>query len=275
MLRFIGLLFMAALVVAVIVTARATLMEYESERGLDQQMNQALLETRPLGFFPAEKGQALYLLERKLNLDEAFIERLLRRNDAKDADVIYGGREFGEYTMSAPGTDRRQHLVHSYLEGYQPFAADNFMLPMYVMARRKSYLRDAKQYDGREEVWQTSREAFLYPSGDCEDHAVALADWLIEMGEDARVVTGLNGSDGHAWVVLFKDGREYLLEATSKGFKRDKPYPLASLSPDYHPEYMFNREYFWVNTGSRLTSSYSGSSWKQRSRFTRGAKASS
>ena len=60
------------------------------------------------------------------------------------------------------------------------------MTPLYTLAQRKRYQLDAKQYAGRSEVWQTSRQAFFYPRGDCEDHAIALADWLIEMGEDAR-----------------------------------------------------------------------------------------
>jgi len=36
------------------------------------------------------------------------------------------------------------------------------------------------------------------------------------MGEDARVVVSRTDKSGHAWVVLFKNGKEYLFEAPRK-----------------------------------------------------------
>jgi len=73
---------------------------------------------------------------------------------------------------------------------------------------------------------------------------------------------------GHAWVVLFRDGREFLLEATRKqGLGRSKPYPLASLYPEYRPRFMFNHESFWVYTGSQYTQQYSGADWIESSRY--------
>ena len=88
------------------------------------------------------------------------------------------------------------------------------------------------------------------------------------MGEDARVVVGDMKGTGHAWVVLFRDGREYLLEATKKyGVSRNKPYPLAALYKDYHPEFMFNRDYFWVNNGTKYTTRYSDNNWEKKSRY--------
>jgi hypothetical protein len=67
---------------------------------------------------------------------------------------------------------------------------------------------------------------------------------------------------------VFKDGKEYVLEATLKSkLKRWSAYPLAGMLPDYHPEIMFNRELLWFNTGSNLTVSYSGSQWRQAVRF--------
>ena len=86
------------------------------------------------------------------------------------------------------------------------------------------------------------------------------------MGEDARVVVGDWADIGHAWVVLFKDGKEYLLEATKKsGLGRNKPYPLTDLFTEYHPKYMFNQGEFWVNTGSVYTTDYSSRNWEKRS----------
>ena len=176
----------------------------------------------------------------------------------------------GIVNMSAPSITGDHRLVNSYLEGYYPYSVDNPMIPLFVLAQRKQYQLDADQYKGREEVWQTSREAFSFSRGDCEDHALILADWLIAMGEDARVVLGDYKGGGHAWVVLFKDGKEFLLEATRKaGVGRNRPYPLASLHSDYHPQLMFNRSEFWENKGSRYTTRYSGNSWRLQSRYHR------
>ncbi len=72
----------------------------------------------------------------------------------------------------------------------------------------------------------------------------------------------------HAWVVLFADGKEFLLEATQKrGVGSLKAYPLAATFTKYHPEFMFNREYFWQNRGSKFTTNYSSEKWVKMSRY--------
>lgn len=177
-----------------------------------------------------------------------------------------GGR--ARVTASAMGTDWRHHIVNGYLVGYRPFEAANVLEPLQVLAMRKRYQYDHLQYAGRGEIWQTSEQAFESPRGDCEDHAIALADWLIEQGEDARVVLGQYRGGGHAWVVLFRDGQTYLLEATRKqGVTGRFTYPLARFETDYHPEMMFNRDTFWANSGSRLTTDYNSSRWIRKSRY--------
>lgn len=174
-------------------------------------------------------------------------------------------------TASAPGLDRKHHFVNSYLVGFKPFDTEHIWVPLYTLAVRKRYQYDHVQYSNYNEVWQNSRQAFYYTRGDCEDHALILADWLIALGYDARVVVGTYKSEGHAWVVLFKDGHEYLLEATSKRKTRNfKTYQLASLQTEYQPEYQFNRERFWFNMGSKYTTRYSGAKWKYKSKFVPG-----
>ncbi|MDP2228817.1 MAG: transglutaminase domain-containing protein [Moraxellaceae bacterium] len=171
-----------------------------------------------------------------------------------------------EFAAMAPDISRHFHFVNGYLEGFSPFPVENVWTPLTILARRKSYELDERLYGGRQEVWQSSQQAYHYTRGDCEDHALLLADWLISMGHDARVVLGTVHGNGHAWVILFRDGREFLLEATSKSPR--KRYPLASLLPEYRPAMMFNREHFWVNTQKRPTTDYSGPHWALRSRFT-------
>jgi hypothetical protein len=214
------------------------------------------------------KGYSLDILPVNIHRTDNDINLMLRSTGDKSGSFTFRYDYVGIFTMSAQGVDGLQHLANTYLEGFQPFKVDNIMMPLYVLSQRKRYILDDKLYPGRSEVWQSSRQAFYYPRGDCEDHAIALADWLIEMGEDARVVLGDWDGGGHAWVILFKNGKEFLLEATTKrGLSRNKPYPAAILHRDYHPEYMFNREYFWENTGSKLTTKYSGKYWKKKSRY--------
>jgi hypothetical protein len=174
-------------------------------------------------------------------------------------------------TASALGMDRRHHFANSYLVGYQPFESEHVWVPLYTLAMRKRYEYDRVQYSGLQDVWQTSKQAFYYTRGDCEDHAIILADWLISLGIDARVVVGTHRERGHAWVVYFDNGKAYLLEATSKKrMRRAGAIPLAAMMTAYHPTHQFNRDYFWVNTGTRFTTRYDGPHWKRRSRFVAG-----
>lgn len=177
---------------------------------------------------------------------------------------IYNGTTV---TTVAPGLDRRHHFASAYLVGYVPYDKVEAWVPLYALSRSKTYQFDHDQYPGAPELWQTSREAFFYPNGDCEDHAIALADWLIGLGHDARVVIGRVKGEGHAWVVIHDGGRTYLLEATDK--RPGRALPLAAQFPEYQPEAMFNREMYWVNAGSVMTTDYRGAHWQPRSRFSR------
>tara|TARA_E500000075_G_scaffold119248_1_gene118432 strand:+ start:396 stop:1100 length:705 start_codon:yes stop_codon:yes gene_type:complete len=210
---------------------------------------------------------ALYIftIDKRL-APEKLAAELAKRNQGYVVPLGYRG--IGTINMSAPSTSRTHFLVNEYLEGFEPYQVKNIMEPLYIISQRKQYQRDALQYSGRQEVWQTSREAYSFSRGDCEDHALLLADWLIAMEEDARVVLGEYRGGGHAWVVLLKNGKEYLLEATrKKGLSRSKPYPLAALHRDYQPVYMFNRAEFWENVGSKYTSSYQGDHWQKQSQY--------
>ncbi len=180
---------------------------------------------------------------------------------------VYGNRPV---TTVAPGLDRRHHFANGFLVGYVPYPDVEAWVPLYALARDKAYQFDHDQMPGVAEIWQTSREAFHYPTGDCEDHAIALADWLIGLGHDARVVIGTVDGGGHAWVVLFEGPRTYLLEATDKNRRRNRMLPLAEGLPEYRPEAMFDRRDYWVNDGSTLTTDYRGAHWQLRSRFRRG-----
>lgn len=204
---------------------------------------------------------------------QADIERRTARYDRRRRARFFTWDVAGRSpaTATAQGTGAGHYFVNGFLVGFRPFAADHPTVPRAVLARRKTYQRDRVQYDGRGDVWQTSREAWIAPRGDCEDHALILADWLIEMGLDTRVAVGTHDGGGHAWVVVIgDDGGQYLLEATDKR-SRHRALPRAGLASGYRPSLQFDREHFWVNTGSRGTRDYAGDHWQRRSRFVRAA----
>ena len=182
-----------------------------------------------------------------------------------------------EITGSASGIDKLPYFANSYLIGYSPFKTESIWEPLATLALRKNYILDHELY-GPElgEIWQNSRQAYKYTRGDCEDHAIILADWLISMGHDARVVLGKYKNGGHAWVVLYHQNIEYILEATSKQRPRNvSDFLLARLATDYQPMYQFDRHKFWVNTGSVYTTKYRDAKWQVRSEFIKASKIQS
>ncbi len=189
----------------------------------------------------------------------------------KTGNFIWQDRAGNAFAYAALGIDRNHHFANSYLIGFEPYKTDKVWQPLVTLALKKTYQFDHDQHGlAWKDVWQNSQQAYLYSHGDCEDHAILLADWLIAMGYDARVAIGKIPSGGHAWVILFYDEKEYLLEATSKRRPRSiGDFSLAKYAPEYQPRYMFNRTKFWVNTGSSLTASYSGPNWVDTATFTR------
>ncbi len=221
--------------------------------------------------YKSAKKKGIYIYESKYWLHKPIVRKMLHASKKQKNMVFYSLDGVEEFTASATGTDLKHHIVNSYLVGINPFNTKNIFIPWQTLAKKKIYQIDHLTHKGRPDVWQTSRQAYRITRGDCEDHAIALADWLISMGNDARVVVGTYKSEGHAWVVLLKDGKEFILEATQKsGLNRMIRFPLASQMHGYQPSFMFNRKHFWKNNGSRVTTRYSTSKWIKKSRFNLG-----
>lgn len=168
-------------------------------------------------------------------------------------------------TLMEYGRDLNAYFANGFFKGFVPFPVESQWLAMHHVSKRLQYVLDSEQFGGYQEIWLTSEEAYENMRGDCEDHAILLADWLSALGYDARVAFGSFKNEGHAWVVLFDGGKTYLLEATSKYVKRS--FPLAAALPQYHPEGMFNRDFIWYNYGSKLTTDYGGRNWVKTARF--------
>ncbi|UFS63572.1 transglutaminase-like domain-containing protein [Sulfurimonas sp. HSL-3221] len=165
----------------------------------------------------------------------------------------------------AYGRDLKAYYANGFFKHFIPFSVDSKWSAMHHISRHMHYVRDEQQFKGYAEIWLSSEEAYLSGRGDCEDHAILLADWLEGIGYDARVVFGTYKNEGHAWVVVFEAGNTYLLEATAKRVKSS--FPLASALPNYHPKGMFNDRYIWYNYGSPLTTAYTGGQWIRTARF--------
>lgn len=252
-----------------LIVMTAWLQQITLERSLSRQIRTALEENNDTVSDPTSDsmiklvrtGDIVSAKEMRSLLDRA-------RQGRKDSFILWTFRGLEGASASAMGTDRQHHFVNSFLEGYRPFFVNHPWMPLYAIAMRLKYQPDNQQYPGLEDIWQTSRQSFLNTRGDCEDHAILLADWLIGCGFEARVVVGRTTRGGHAWVVTFIDGQEFLLEATSKRKRRHwKHYPLASLVEGYEPTIMFDRDFFWMNTAEPGSRSYSGDHWEKKSRF--------
>lgn len=175
-----------------------------------------------------------------------------------------------KFAATKLGLDYKHHFLNSFLVGYHPFHVSEIWMPHQVLNMRLKYQLDKEQFAGFQEIWLSSYQAFQTGRGDCEDHSIALADWLIEMGEDARVVTGTHNGGGHAWVVVIRESGSFLLEATSKRRQRLwSSYPLTSLARGYAPTAMFNRDYYWTNNDPSKPTDYTGPHWTKAGKVIR------
>jgi len=209
---------------------------------------------------------------RVLDLSSNRIDSVVSDKIAKKYKYGYSSRTPNKdiFAVTEPSTKNKLYFVNAYLNGFTPYQVSSVWLPLEYLRTRLKYQLDEKGYKGRLEVWQTSKESFIKLRGDCEDHAIVLADWLIGLGYDARIVIGEvkfpgQKRGGHAWVVLFKDSKEYILESTAK--RKWNILPLASMLPYYYPRLMFNRKFLWYNKGSIYTTVYSGERWKKSGKF--------
>lgn len=206
-------------------------------------------------------------------LTESMVQQAVGKRSEQESSYIsiWNWQGLESVTASARGLDKLHHFANSYLVGFQPFETKELWIPLYTLAIRKEYQYDHLQYAGLADIWQTSRQAYYQKRGDCEDHAILLADWLINLGVDARVALGTHNGEGHAWVVAIVNNTEYLLEATSKRRQSNwQAMPLAALAEGYDVEFQFNRDYFWAKTTSAPTRNYRGNHWIRKSQFIRG-----
>ena len=180
------------------------------------------------------------------------------------------------YAMFAADTKAHLHYVNEYLTGYQPPAhfpknlppLSEMLLIWSGVSHTCKYLPDAPNPDASPadesaDTWQFAQETQILHTGDCEDSAIMLADWLLARGFNARVAVGRCAErGGHAWVVTRLMGKEYLLESTNP--EPDLTHePLASeLGSRYVPEVTFDRDAIYVRREPRA--SFDGDYWSDK-----------
>lgn len=78
------------------------------------------------------------------------------------------------------------------------------------------YVPDQVQFQ-KPDYWQPPDEFEKIKKGDCDCFALWTWRELLDLGFDARFVTGRSGryGEGHAWVQFVKDGRNFLVDPTS------------------------------------------------------------
>ena len=77
------------------------------------------------------------------------------------------------------------------------------------------YLSDRKTRS-QKDFWEPPDIFEKRKTGDCEDHAIWAWRHLHDLGYKTRLVLGTCNGGGHAWVLIFRNGRAYLLEAAQK-----------------------------------------------------------
>lgn len=150
---------------------------------------------------------------------------------------------------------------------HPPRSRGRLLAMMQDLAKRMRYQFDRHRQAGLSDVWQTAEESLQSGLGDCEDHSILLADWLLSDGYDARVVLGdmptreasgaypkawspILGTQGeaHAWVAVRLNNEEYYVEATCKGSDAIglvKDAKSVWTDHSYIPKLQFDRGSFW------------------------------
>jgi len=173
------------------------------------------------------------------------------------------------YAVLAADSQGRFRYMNEFLTGYQPPAyfrptlsrQSELMTIWQAVVRECRYTADTGTADN--DAWQTALETQTLGTGDCEDTAILLADWLIARGFQARVAIGRYAERGcHAWVVVRLDKQDYLLESTEGASYARQPPLLAEMGSRYVPELLFDKDAFYTRMDNAET--WNGDYWSAR-----------
>jgi transglutaminase superfamily protein len=113
--------------------------------------------------------------------------------------------------------------------------------------RECHYEYDIDQF-GKDDYWLPPEEFEKTKKGDCEDYSLWVWRQLMNLGYKCRFVAGHSGKygNGHAWVTLQKDGKDYLVEPLiGSCFKRLPRLNMIRYEPETSVEWDGEKLYYF------------------------------
>ena len=111
--------------------------------------------------------------------------------------------------------------------------------------RRCRYVEDGEEGGEAADFWQTPRQTLQKGTGDCEDSALLLTDWMLANNIPARMAMGTLGDGGHAWCIVRVEAIDYLLESTNRNPDLDN-LPAVNPRDGYVPTALVDRDALYV-----------------------------
>ena len=98
---------------------------------------------------------------------------------------------------------------------------------------RITYIFDNFQNSGILDFWQFPFETEYLRGGDCEDSSILRSLWARNLGFNVKLALGFWGEVGHAFPLLYENGKIYVVEATSNKFEKIEIKNLQDESKGY------------------------------------------
>ena len=127
--------------------------------------------------------------------------------------------------------------------------------------RRCRYIEDDDGSGALTDSWQTPRETLSRGTGDCEDSALLLTDWMLANRIPARMALGTMDGGGHAWCIVRVEGTDYLLESTNREPDLEN-LPAVNPNDGYVPSALFDRDALYVR--AQPAKEFNGDYWSAK-----------
>ena len=124
--------------------------------------------------------------------------------------------------------------------------------------RRCRYIEDDDGSGALTDSWQTPRQTLSRGTGDCEDSALLLTDWMLANRIPARMALGTMDGGGHAWCIVRVEGTDYLLESTNRDPDLEN-LPAVNPNDGYVPSALFDRDALYVR--AQPAKDFNGDYW--------------
>lgn len=127
--------------------------------------------------------------------------------------------------------------------------------------RRCRYVEDNDGNGALIDSWQTPRQTLRMGTGDCEDSALLLTDWMLANRIPARMALGTMHGGGHAWCLVRVEGTDYLLESTNRDPDLEN-LPAVNPNDGYVPTALFDRDALYVRAHPAMD--FNGDYWSPK-----------